>query len=183
MRTFITIDIILSDNTLQLLTQLQSNLEHENIRWVNFKGLHLTLFFLGDTTVAQADEIKNVLKSELSSLVPFEIRLHNVGTFGASRNPTVLWVGIENSDRLKTLHSMVSKAVVPLGFVADRRTFKPHVTLGRIKDISNLLLLKQNIHELDSSIDERILIDKVVFYQSTLTPKGPIYKSLYTHLL
>lgn len=183
MRTFIAIDIPLSENTLQLLNQLKSNLEHENIRWVNFKGLHLTLFFLGDTTVAQADEIKNVLKSELSSLVPFEIRLHNVGTFGASRNPTVLWVGIENSDRLKTLHSVVAKAVVPLGFVADRRTFKPHVTLGRIKGISNFQLLNQNIRELESSIEEQILVDRVVFYQSVLTPNGPIYKSLYTHLL
>lgn len=183
MRTFIAIDIPLSESALQLLNRLQSSLEHENIRWVNFRSLHLTLFFLGDTTVAQVNEIKNALQSGLNSLAPFELRLNSAGTFGPPRNPTVLWVGIENSERLKSLHSMVTNAVVPLGFTADSRPFKPHVTLGRIKGISNIQLLKQYIHELDSSINEQVLVDRVVFYQSTLTPNGPIYKPLYNHLL
>ncbi len=178
MRTFIAIDIPLSQSTVQMLNGIRERLQDEEIRWVNFEKLHLTLFFLGETQSNQVEEIRRALQQSVSPFAPLEITLKGMGTFGPKFSPTVLWVGLESSPQLNFLYSVINEVVAPIGFIPDNRSFNPHITLGRIKGIRNINRLQAEINGFGTIPIERIRVDRVALYKSTLTPQGPIYTPL-----
>ena len=64
---------------------------------------------------------------------PFSLALGGVGVFPDSREPRVLWVGIEGDLRpLLELHRQVDATLGRLGLAAERRQFSPHLTVARI---------------------------------------------------
>ena len=178
MRTFIAIDIPLSHRTVQMLNGIRERLQDEEIRWVNFEKLHLTLFFLGETESDRVEAIGKVFQRSVSPMTPLEITLKGMGTFGPRHSPTVFLVGLENSLQLNSLHRVINETVAPLGFIPDNRGFNPHITLGRIKRIRNISCLRAEIERIGAEPIERIKVGRVTLYKSTLTPQGPIYTPL-----
>ena len=69
-------------------------------RWVEMDDLHLTLRFVGDIDVRQADEFL----SELSSIdeMAFPMRISGLGVFGGYQ-PKTLWAGIDAGPQLEAL--------------------------------------------------------------------------------
>jgi 2'-5' RNA ligase len=178
MRTFIALGIPLSPSCIKLLNSLKQKLSQERIRWVNFDTLHLTLFFLGEASQMQVNEIDNAFKTHISSFTPLEITLKGIGTFGQKNTPKVLWLGVEESETLKKLHAEVNRVVSPIGFTSDQRGFNPHITIGRIKSIDNIQLIESIAKEASNQPIQRSTVDRVNLYKSTLTPNGAIYSPL-----
>lgn len=110
----------------------------DGTRWVRPDGIHLTLAFLGsipETTVAAIDDALNTVAAERA---PFTIRTTATGGFPTLRRPRVLWVGLEASadHPLQRLQAAVAGALVPIGHERDERPFRPHLTVGRVKEMS-----------------------------------------------
>jgi 2'-5' RNA ligase len=104
------------------------------VRWVRPEGIHLTLKFLGDVDREQLPEIERALCSACAPHAPLELRVGALGCFPNARRPRVLWVGVQApGERLVHLQRDVERAIIPLGYPADRRGFHPHLTLGRVK--------------------------------------------------
>lgn len=62
----------------------------------------------------------------------FEIALGSFGVF--PENPDVLWAGVETGkEPLTRLARDLESALETLGFPAEKRAFRPHVTLARFK--------------------------------------------------
>ncbi|WP_237690840.1 RNA 2',3'-cyclic phosphodiesterase [Paenibacillus caui] len=101
-------------------------------KWVHDADYHITLQFLGDTDVQKIKEIAQSLEKSVKGFEPFELRLAGIGTFGRKEQPRVLWAGVQGElDRLHALHSSVTSAMSPLGFIPEDRPYSPHVTLAR----------------------------------------------------
>ena len=64
-RTFVAIKIPVSNQTVELINDIQSELKDDKIKWVESCNMHITLFFLGDTD----EEIVNTLKDTITQAV------------------------------------------------------------------------------------------------------------------
>jgi 2'-5' RNA ligase len=177
-RTFVAIDVYAQDRLLSKWKELKNLLRNDSVKWVEEESLHLTLFFLGETSVSIAKDISHKLVTVLQSVKPFDITLQGVGTFGKIDAPKVIWIGIAKSDELHQLKEIVSNAISSFGFQEQQGIFSPHFTLGRMKHLLGTVDLSNFINLNKATEIQKSKVDKVIFYQSILTPKGPIYKPL-----
>ncbi|MDT3427164.1 2'-5' RNA ligase [Paenibacillus forsythiae] len=101
-------------------------------KWTHEEDYHITLQFLGDTDTRSIPELVSALKWAAADFGPFTLSLRETGVFGPSAAPRVLWAGVGGeTDRLRELHHRIVAATRPLGFQAEERAYKPHVTLAR----------------------------------------------------
>ena len=158
-----------------LLGNLKQSLSNDKIRWVNLSTLHLTLLFLGETNASQVISVELVFRNYASHFAPFEFTLKGAGTFGHNATPKVLWIGVEGNHALQDIHRIINKMVEPIGFTPDKRGFNPHITIGRIKDVSSLNDFYDTVRSFNEVTFQHSSIEKLTLYKSTLTPGGAVY--------
>lgn len=173
MRLFIAIP--LPENVKQKLVDLQQPID--GVRWQNSTQIHLTLKFLGDCITERVKELRQYLGNV--SYSSFRMTMNGLGYFPENRQPTVIWAGVEESDPLMNLQKIIEEKCTELGFEPESRPFKPHVTLGRVKDASKSDVLSLINKHKQFSIDD-MLVTEFVLYQSKLHPDGARYHRLHT---
>lgn len=105
-----------------------------DIRWVNPQGIHLTLAFLGELDDAQLAAALQAAEVAAQQVKPFSYRLTKLDIFGTTRQPRVIWMGIEEtSGTLNRLQRILYQQLREQGFELDTRPFSPHLTLARVK--------------------------------------------------
>lgn len=178
MRTFVAVNVNPFPGLLNTLKELKSELAPEAIKWVDENNLHLTLKFLGDTSVGQVDEIKNALQEIASRFATFYFRLNSLGFFKKKGMPRVLFVKIEEAEMLLELAAEIDEKLARLGFEKENRPFSPHLTLARIKFLKNKKRFYQAVENYRHTFLQPVTISEIIFYQSILNPVGPVYKPL-----
>jgi 2'-5' RNA ligase len=105
------------------------------VRWVRPEGVHVTLKFLGEVPQKKLPAIKMALQEAVVRHSPFNLELSNIGTFGGREGLRLMWVGIAGDVlRLEAMVRDVNLALSVVGFEPERRPFRPHLTLGRVRD-------------------------------------------------
>ena len=105
------------------------------VRWIKPEGVHVTLKFLGEVPVKKLPAIKLAIQEAVVGHSPFELEFSNIGTFGGREGLRIMWVGIAGDVlRLEALVRAVNAALAVVGFEPERRPFRPHLTLGRVRD-------------------------------------------------
>jgi len=154
------------------------------VRWVNPDGIHLTIKFLGDIAPEGVAGVTEAMGRAAAQVSPFQIRLWGLGTFPNERRPRVLWAGLEGDlPRLTELQEKTENELMALGYPKDRRSFNPHLTLGRVRDqLSEQTRLGIGpvvfSEELEGS--KLWLVESVELIQSHLGPGGATYSNLGT---
>lgn len=150
------------------------------IRWVNPSNIHLTLRFLGETEQKRLPELKQLIIAASENQKPFQATISRIGAFPNLRQPRIIWAGFAEDSvvtKIADLASSIEHGVRNIGFENEKKKFRPHLTLARIKDPSSLQILPKVLQ--DYSLDPiDCQLDRLCLFQSTLTPKGPIYKRL-----
>jgi len=179
MRAFIALQI--SDEMKCELSRIQQELKKvsDGISWTGEDSMHLTLKFLGDINDEQVLEIKEILDGISSVTSPFETSLFKVGAFPDLNRIRVLWVGMDKAcAEIEKIAAALEEELGKIGFFKEDRPFSAHLTLGRVRSAKN----KEKLKEIVSSVEvapNACLIDHITLYQSTLTPKGPVYSPLH----
>ena len=84
-------------------------------------------------------------------------------------------LGLERTDSLMALYDAVSDGLETEGLEAEDRAYRPHVTIGRLDEADpDAVYDYLRLHE-DRSFPN-FKVDRVVLYESTLTPEGAIYE-------
>ena len=188
-RTFIAVELDeeLKSSLQSLQDHLRALVARRSVRWVRPGGIHLTLKFLGDTPEARLDEIMGALAMAARDVRPFSFAVGGLGCFPNTRQPRVLWVGLqEPTGTLVRLRDAVEAHVAPLGFPTEKRRFHPHLTLGRVQrhasksevlEIGEVVAtsLVGTIHEMRAT--------SVSFIKSDLRPAGAVYTTLLEAVL
>ncbi|MGQ0676492.1 MAG: RNA 2',3'-cyclic phosphodiesterase [Rhodospirillales bacterium] len=99
-------------------------------RWEPPENLHLTLRFIGEVELGQAEDIDGRL-SRLH-MPGFALALATVDHFGPAARARALYVGVERSEPLLRLQAKIEHALQRLGMPPETRKFIPHVTLARL---------------------------------------------------
>jgi 2'-5' RNA ligase len=140
-------------------------------KWTHLEDYHITLQFLGDTPKTEIPDLIMALKQMSEQCRPFKLSLDKWNTFGLQSAPRVLWVGVSGElEELNLLAARVHSATFPLGFPAESREYKPHLTVARKyrgkisfddKLLENLLKLddekRSEIFHRDWTIDSFVL--------------------------
>ncbi len=122
------------ENIGTLITNLKAR-SGTDVRWIKAEGVHVTLKFLGETTVKKLPAIKLAIQEAVVGHSPFELEFSNIGIFGGREGLRIMWVGIAGDVlRLEALVRATNAALSVVGFEPERRPFRPHLTLGRVKD-------------------------------------------------
>ena len=97
-------------------------------RAVAEENLHLTLAFLGDIDLAEAQ----ALDEELAAIPTQRLMLELAGADVMDRaRPDLVFVGLRKNPALEALQRHVVAAARSVGIALARRRFRPHVTIAR----------------------------------------------------
>jgi 2'-5' RNA ligase len=182
LRLFIALE--LSEQIHQNLADLISDLKKgfgSEIKWVDPQQVHLTLKFIGEVPSASVHPIKQVLDEVTQENPSFVIEASGTGVFPNTSRPRVLWVGLSHPSELPQLQIKIEEALIPLKIPKENRPFSAHLTFGRVNDSTNAETVKSIVKQLMANSQKSfgsVKIEKVTLFQSTLTPKGPIYTPL-----
>ncbi|HJR06205.1 MAG TPA: RNA 2',3'-cyclic phosphodiesterase [Pyrinomonadaceae bacterium] len=104
------------------------------ISWERAEKLHLTLKFLGEIEPARVEALQRAANRAAASVGKFEARLQGAGTFPASGNPRVLWLGLEDeTNAIAQLQEQLEAECALENFPRETRAFHPHITIARIR--------------------------------------------------
>ena len=178
MRCFVCFDIE-DEVVLSRLVKAQTILLSSGVKMkpVDKQNLHITIKFLGEIPPSVVEAVK----FEMSGIKfeAFEAHIKGVGAFPTPSSPRVIWAGItEGDDELKFVHKELEKRIKRLGLKPERQTFHPHVTLLRVKGPRSPQLLRK-IMKLSDFEFGRVRCDVLKLKKSTLTPRGPLYETLF----
>jgi 2'-5' RNA ligase len=154
---------------------------HWPVRWVRPEGLHLTLKFFGSVPEETAAQLVPALAQASDGTGPIPLTCAGIGSFPAGQRARVIWIGVDAPGALELLQDAVERACVPLGFPVEGRPFRPHITLGRVKDGEKL-----PAHAIeDAAVEPEIpfLADQLVLFQSQPGRSGSVYHQLHTFAL
>jgi RNA 2',3'-cyclic 3'-phosphodiesterase len=102
-------------------------------RWVEPSSYHLTLRFAGDIEGPIAREfVANLANVETDA---FEIVISGLGAFGGN-DPHTVFADVSPCPALDALARAHEKAARAAGLPPEKRPFKPHITLARLRNAS-----------------------------------------------
>ena len=178
-RTFIALE--LPPAVISLLHKVQQDLKRMNIwaRWVRPENIHITLKFLGDINPGDIDKIGAAMTAAAIEFPPVTLTVRGIGVFPGIKRPRVIWVGLGGDIRsLLSLQSRLEQELAGAGFPKDKRSFKAHLTLGRIKQAVNPATIRQMITDYAGLSSDEFTFNQVVLVKSDLKPTGAVYSKL-----
>lgn len=182
MRSFIAIElpIEIKDALLRIQDKLKTQLP--GINWIKPLNLHITLKFLGDISLKQLSEAKQII-TEITKTTPcFKIKLETLGVFPNLHAARIIWIGANQPPlELKQLAEQLETRLVESGIPQEQRSFCTHITIGRIKshlipsDLKKALsVIEKDIADANCEFDCR----GITLFKSTLGAQGATYTVL-----
>jgi 2'-5' RNA ligase len=144
------------------------------VKWAPPDALHLTVKFLGEVAPDRLPGIVTALGDATLGTPALPLVLRELGAFPTLDRPRVLWAGLDGEAALELLADRVERACAALGFAVEGRPFRPHVTLGRVREGRRLPL--PAIQQLQQArVAGQSVGDRLVLFESRTLPGGASY--------
>jgi RNA 2',3'-cyclic 3'-phosphodiesterase len=157
-----------------------------DLKWVAPANLHLTLKFLGEVEQESLPGLIQAQEAACARARALELAVEGCGAFPGLKSPKVVWLGLGGQvAKLAQLAGALGEAFEPLGFAPEKRAFKPHLTLGRLRRGRRGQKppptgpLTRTLAGLAGEKGPIFVARHVVLMKSTLTPQGAIYDPLH----
>ena len=134
-RTFVAVEI--PSPLRQALSEMIDELRRipVDIKWVRPESIHITLKFLGEITPEEVQKVFTAVEHVAARHSPFALSTAAGGAFPSLSRPKVYWIGLNpaNQDRLNHLQQDLEEQLEKFGFPREKRAFRPHLTIGRVR--------------------------------------------------
>lgn len=155
-----------------------------DVRWVKRDDVHLTLKFLGDVEERRIPEIEGCIEQCIAEIPSFSIAVRDLGAFPSDHNPQIIWIAAEDaSGRLAAVQLSLEEGLSRMGFKKEKRSFFPHLTLGRLKSARGKEAVRRGLATLQHADCGAYHAESVCLYKSDLTPGGAVYTLLKSFAL
>lgn len=146
----------------------------KNVKWVNFKNLHITLHFFGETDPEKLKIIQNVAAETARHFEAFPLVLEHIGVFPSRGAPRVLWIGVsgQSAKFIRPLQQDLEIRLSAEGFKSEERKFNPHITFARPRKGEPFTL---NQTDLDFKRTHKKYVRQINLYESRLSENGSVY--------
>ncbi|MBN1932151.1 MAG: RNA 2',3'-cyclic phosphodiesterase [Desulfobacterales bacterium] len=178
-RTFIAIE--LPQNILASIFKVQEGIRGYGfkLRWVPPQNVHLTLKFLGYISNTDVKKIGEAMVESIEGHFPIQLAAKGIGIFPGIKRPRVLWVGmIGQVDLLSKLQKNIDEKLEMVGFQPEKRTFRGHLTIARVKGKIDPGKLHDAIKQFEGFETEEFVADKIILFKSELKSSGAVYEKL-----
>jgi 2'-5' RNA ligase len=178
-RAFIAIE--LPDSIKSMIGRVQQELKSLRLKakWVRAENIHLTLKFLGDIDAGDIDNIGGAMADAAADSAPLALKIGGIGFFPDIKRPRVVWVGLGGEiPNLLNLQRNLEDRLATVGFAKEKRSFKAHLTLGRIRQAANPDTVRRIIKEYIELGDHQFIADRITLIKSVLKPSGAVYSPL-----
>jgi 2'-5' RNA ligase len=150
-----------------------------DVRWVSPEKIHLTLKFLGNMDEATIEPIVQSIEGSIQATLPFHLWVKGIGVFPHLKNPRVIWMGlVDGKEILTSLQSQIETRLEGMGFQPEDRSFRPHLTLGRVKSSKGKEEILKRMEKYKEEEFGDFHVERVILFKSDLRPSGPIYTPL-----
>lgn len=164
-------DLACATDGLQPLLDKTLNPE-ASLRWVPSANYHLTLAFLGDIRRRDVERLHDIAQQVVEGMWATEFLLQRFEWFPSALKPRLLVAAPADNPALIDLQSRLSKLLRQQGFSLESKPFRPHITLARLRDVSQCPDLSGQ--ELDISCE----LDELVLFSSEQSRVGSVYTPL-----
>lgn len=148
--------------------------------WPRTDALHLTLLFLGETPQERFSALIGAV--EQTARVPAaSVQITGAGFFPSPARPRVAWLGVAPVPHVAAIARAARDAVraTGAGVEEDGRPFHPHLTLARIRGRWRTDDVEAFEEAFSGWVSLPLALDRVVLYQSRLSPKGAEHVPLH----
>lgn len=149
------------------------------VRWTAPETWHLTVKFYGERDQSEVEPITAGLDGAARGTPPLDLHFGALGTNGRGKRARVVWVEVDAPPAMELLHHRVEVAGEQIGVELDGRPFRPHLTLGRVRDGRQLPAEAEGVLAATAA-DVSLLAEELVLYRSDLGPGGPKHSALRT---
>lgn len=145
------IGIKIPDNLAHTISEARNETNlHVTHKTLPFKeDLHITLYFMGGTESEKLEDIIQTLhRIDWKS---FKLTTNGLAHFGNNKTPRVVYVALEDSDPLHTLHKQVVAGLSNHIEITNVKDFKAHITIAKkwaskgVPDLEGFVLEKTTI--------------------------------------
>ncbi|MHC4442304.1 MAG: RNA 2',3'-cyclic phosphodiesterase [Planctomycetota bacterium] len=149
------------------------------VRWTRVDNIHLTVKFLGEVPDDQVSAICETATEVAGRFERFEVTVAGTGCFPPGGAARIVWVGMPDPPPiLLGCQRVCEDRYARLGFKKENRSFKPHLTVGRVKDFGASAQIRAAVEELKQFNAGSFIVEELVMFQSVLKPQGPVYTPL-----
>lgn len=138
--------------------------------------MHITVLFLGHILDESVVELCAQVEEVCQNIPAFDADFTTLTLAPEQgKDAKMLWYLGEANEEFKQLRESIEKE---LGmFSTEKKTFQPHITLGRVR--KNLWQSLEEIPEINESFHLSLPIDSVIVYEATFQKgKGLVYEVL-----
>jgi 2'-5' RNA ligase len=154
---------------------------NQGIRWVPREQMHLTLKFIGEYPLDKIPAVQAVCEKLTHNPAHMAVQVCGFGVFPNQQSPNVLWAGLQKAEALINLQVKLDKELELLGIPKEKRAFKPHLTLARIKQHFPAHQMKSLLAPLSdpkSAFVQETFVEKITLFESQLNREGAIYRKI-----
>lgn len=145
------------------------------IRWSPPSQWHITLKFLGSMDAALVPQFSTLLRPLAQQKAP-RIKLGAISGFPSSSRAQVLAVRARDLfSEVERLRVKVEEGAKALGFPPEERKFRPHVTIARFKNATDL-----SEWPIADFAKEEVTLSSLTLFRSDPGPNGSVYTSCMT---
>lgn len=159
------------------IADLKKESRSHGIRWTKPDNLHITLQFLPEVRTKDIESmINNVKKSIKQGSAYPAIHLGALQLFPYPFRPRMIVLEVLPVDGLQALARLVGEGIEATGYEIEKRIYRPHLSVGRIKYTQGVSLdfLSSTMRP---SIEE-MAINEVTLFRSEPEPQGSHYTVL-----
>ena len=181
-RGFIALDI----KAFPKIIEFENEIKNSDIivKPVEPENIHITLKFLGNIKEADTKKVDKTIFESVKGYKPISLKAKGIGVFPSIKKPRVIWTGISDQLNLMTeLQKRLDEKLEEIGFPKEKRPFRGHLTLGRVKAKIDPIRLSDALKEFATFESESFSVDRVILYKSELEPKGAVYTKMANVLL
>lgn len=99
-------------------------------RWIDAENYHITLRFIGDTDYRTADEVGRALSR--IDRPRFDLAIDGLDAFNPKKPHSVV-ACVKRTPALTELQAEQERIIQRIGLEPERRKYRPHVTLARLR--------------------------------------------------
>jgi 2'-5' RNA ligase len=164
----------------EIFSHLESIVKLTDSRWEPKEKIHLTLKFIGDVReellpkiIGEIDFVKNASS--------FDCEISKFGFFFHNNEPKILWSNLNTNESILSLVNELNERLEKFDIAVEKRKFKGHLTLLRIKNRAEQDFIKK--FEQFKFDPIKFNAYQVALIQSYLKPGGSEYKVLKNYEL
>lgn len=176
MRTFFGIKIQddILHSTKLLVKNLKTHRAMKKIRWIPSPNWHITLYFLGNASDEQLQQLDELTQPIAKQMSEFEIETNGILML-PKKTPRILSLSVKLNEQLAELYHALNQNIITCGFEEDTRPFLPHITIGRWKHALH------HAPDIEFNMVTKQKVDAFHLYKSESSETGSVYTPVKTY--